>query len=285
MSSRGSRASCSPADVPSGQGQERVLDRRPVDPEIERDDPVRNQLGRDERQHRAGATDLDGLSRAAPWTRPRRASSNQPRSGSDVVNRTTDGSPSPSISPCGVSSATTFPLSTTATRSQRCSASSMKCVTSTTVVPPSSDLSDQLPRRSSSLGIEPLRQLVEEDQLGRVDERQRDEQPLALTAGKPRAGGSARTCAPGPVGPGQNSKPRPARMCCVPLALDGTDGVPAGSVIVIKGLPPGSALSNGARPGRDGVELEAGRDRRSASRRGRRGQRRVAADHPARGAE
>jgi uncharacterized protein YgiM (DUF1202 family) len=35
----------------------------------------------------------------------------------------------------------------------------------------------------------------------------------------------------------------------LPLALDGTDGVPAGSVIVIKGLPPGSALSNGRAHG------------------------------------
>ncbi len=35
----------------------------------------------------------------------------------------------------------------------------------------------------------------------------------------------------------------------LPLALDGTDGVPAGSVIVIKGLPPGSALSNGRTHG------------------------------------
>ena len=30
-----------------------------------------------------------------------------------------------------------------------------------------------------------------------------------------------------------------------PIALDGTDGVPAGSIIVIKGLPQGSRLSNG----------------------------------------
>jgi hypothetical protein len=34
-----------------------------------------------------------------------------------------------------------------------------------------------------------------------------------------------------------------------PLALDGTDGVPAGSTIVIRGLPPGSALSSGRRAG------------------------------------
>jgi hypothetical protein len=60
---------------------------------------------------------------------------NQLTSGAHVVKRTTDGSPSPSIRPCGVSTATTLPLSTTATRSQRCSTSSMKCVASTTVVP------------------------------------------------------------------------------------------------------------------------------------------------------
>jgi hypothetical protein len=35
----------------------------------------------------------------------------------------------------------------------------------------------------------------------------------------------------------------------LPIALDGTDHVPAGSVIVIKGLPPGSTLSNGRANG------------------------------------
>jgi SH3 domain-containing protein len=35
----------------------------------------------------------------------------------------------------------------------------------------------------------------------------------------------------------------------LPIALDGTDGVPAGSVIVIRGLPPGSTLSNGRPDG------------------------------------
>lgn len=40
-----------------------------------------------------------------------------------------------------------------------------------------------------------------------------------------------------------------------PLALDGTDGVPAGSAIVILGLPEGSALSNGRRLGATGWSL------------------------------
>lgn len=35
----------------------------------------------------------------------------------------------------------------------------------------------------------------------------------------------------------------------LPIALDGTDGVPAGSIIVVRGLPPGSTLSNGRRHG------------------------------------
>lgn len=35
----------------------------------------------------------------------------------------------------------------------------------------------------------------------------------------------------------------------LPVALDGTDGVPAGSRIIISGLPQGSALSNGQRQG------------------------------------
>lgn len=34
-----------------------------------------------------------------------------------------------------------------------------------------------------------------------------------------------------------------------PIALDGTDGVPAGSAIVVKGLPQGARLSNGASEG------------------------------------
>ena len=42
------------------------------------------------------------------------------------------------------------------------------------------DLADQLPRRTSRLGIETLGELVEEHHLGRVDERERDEQSLAL---------------------------------------------------------------------------------------------------------
>jgi hypothetical protein len=43
-----------------------------------------------------------------------------------------------------------------------------------------------------------------------------------------------------------------------PLALDGTDGVPAGSAIVILGLPPGSALSNGRRLSPTGWTLRPG---------------------------
>jgi hypothetical protein len=41
----------------------------------------------------------------------------------------------------------------------------------------------------------------------------------------------------------------PGQDVRLPIALDGTDQVPAGSVIVIKGLPPGSTLSNGRANG------------------------------------
>jgi len=41
----------------------------------------------------------------------------------------------------------------------------------------------------------------------------------------------------------------------LPIALDGTDGVPAGSVIVVNGLPHGSSLSNGRRHGETGWTL------------------------------
>ena len=44
----------------------------------------------------------------------------------------------------------------------------------------------------------------------------------------------------------------------LPIALDGTDGVPAGSVIVIRGLPPGSTLSNGRPHGETDWTLRPG---------------------------
>lgn len=46
-----------------------------------------------------------------------------------------------------------------------------------------------------------------------------------------------------------------AETVAFPIALDGTDGVPAGSVIVILGLPEGSALSTGRRRGATGWSL------------------------------
>jgi SH3 domain-containing protein len=44
----------------------------------------------------------------------------------------------------------------------------------------------------------------------------------------------------------------------LPIALDGTDNVPAGSVIVIRGLPPGSTLSNGRPHGETDWTLRPG---------------------------
>ena len=44
----------------------------------------------------------------------------------------------------------------------------------------------------------------------------------------------------------------------LPIALDGTDNVPAGSVIVIRGLPPGSALSSGRPHGETDWSLRPG---------------------------
>jgi hypothetical protein len=44
----------------------------------------------------------------------------------------------------------------------------------------------------------------------------------------------------------------------LPIALDGTDGVPAGSVIVIRGLPPGSTLSSGRPDGETNWSLRPG---------------------------
>jgi hypothetical protein len=44
----------------------------------------------------------------------------------------------------------------------------------------------------------------------------------------------------------------------LPIALDGTDGVPAGSLIVIRGLPRGSTLSNGRAQGETDWTLRPG---------------------------
>ena len=52
----------------------------------------------------------------------------------------------------------------------------------------------------------------------------------------------------------------------LPIALDGTDGVPARSIIAIRGLPQGSKLSSGRPYDETEVELETRRDRRFASR-------------------
>ncbi len=71
----------------------------------------------------------------------------------------------------------------------------------------------------------------------------------------------------------------------LPLALDGTDGVPAGSVIVVKGLPPGSTLSNGRAHGATDWSLRTDEIGDLHLVPAGCGQRRVAADHPARGAE
>ena len=48
--------------------------------------------------------------------------------------------------------------------------------------PTRTDLLDQLPRRPTGLRIQPLGQLVQEHQVGRVDEGEGDEQPLTLAA-------------------------------------------------------------------------------------------------------
>ena len=97
------------------------------------------------------------------------------------MKRTTDGSPSPSIKPCGVSSAMTLPVvdDGDAVTEVLCLVHEVRHEHDRGAILP--DLSDQIPCRSSRLGIQPLSELVEEDQLGGVDERQRDEEPLALT--------------------------------------------------------------------------------------------------------
>ena len=43
------------------------------------------------------------------------------------------------------------------------------------------DTVDEIPDRAPGLGVEPCGQLVEEDDLGIVDQRERDEQPLLLS--------------------------------------------------------------------------------------------------------
>ena len=69
-----------------------------------------------------------------------------------------------------------------ATRSHSRSASSIKCVVRKHRLAARADAAHELPDRAARLRIEPGRQLVEEHDLGIVDERQRDEQPLLLPA-------------------------------------------------------------------------------------------------------
>ena len=73
--------------------------------------------------------------------------------------------------PAGVSSATTRPASMTAMRSQSRSASSMKCVTSTTVTPLFAHLLDQVPGLPARVGIESRGQLIEDRHLWAADQR------------------------------------------------------------------------------------------------------------------
>ena len=71
-----------------------------------------------------------------------------------------------------------------ATRSHSRSASSIRCVVRNTVLPRCADAAHEIPDRAPRLRIEPRRQLVEEDDFGIVDERERDEEPLLLAAGQ-----------------------------------------------------------------------------------------------------
>ena len=82
----------------------------------------------------------------------------------------------------GVSMSTMRPWSMIATRSHSRSASSIRCVVRNTVLPRRADAAHQLPDRAPRLRIEAGRQLVEKDDFGIVDQRQRDEQPLLLAA-------------------------------------------------------------------------------------------------------
>ena len=85
----------------------------------------------------------------------------------------------------GVPAATTRPASITTTVSASCSASSRKCVVSTTLTPSarSRRISSQVARRAC--GSMPGGRLVQEHQLGTADQRQRERQPLLLAAGQP----------------------------------------------------------------------------------------------------
>ncbi len=82
----------------------------------------------------------------------------------------------------GVPHATSRPWSTIATRSHSCSASSIAWVVSTTVTPRVAQLAHERPRRRAACGSMPGRRLVEEDELGPADERERERQALLLPA-------------------------------------------------------------------------------------------------------
>ena len=88
------------------------------------------------------------------------------------------------ISRAGVSRAAIRPLSITAIRSHSRCASSMKWVTSRTVTPLRADVLDELPGVAAGARVEPGGQLVEDDDPGVADQRERDEQALLLAAGE-----------------------------------------------------------------------------------------------------
>ena len=89
------------------------------------------------------------------------------------------------VSSAGVPSAASRPPAMIATRSQRCSASSIPCVVSSTVVPRAARSRTSSHVVARACGSMPGGRLVEEHDLGLADQRARERQPLRLPARQP----------------------------------------------------------------------------------------------------
>ena len=90
----------------------------------------------------------------------------------------------------GLPWATTRPWSTITTWSASASASSIRCVVSSTATPSRRSALDQLPDQASALRVHAGRRLVEEHQLRAPDHRAGQRQPLLLAAGEPLVRGA-----------------------------------------------------------------------------------------------
>ena len=182
----GSSRSSRPVSV-----EEDVLERAPLDREAVGHDAVVGAPGGHGRRAAAGpdvAVD-DVRSRAVPRRRGRAGRQRgcqrgQRRSPARRGSVTCPAAPA-AVSSAGEPAATTRPRSTITTWSASCSASSMRCVVSTTATPSARSSATRSHTARRACGSRPGGRLVEEHQLGPADQGERELDPLLLAAGQP----------------------------------------------------------------------------------------------------